>query len=70
MIFEAKNNMFTSKNVLRSKKNKKWLTGGPKMTISKQKIKKIAKSTLTIAKKKKIDKETLANPMGGTPPMR
>ena len=52
MFFEATNNIFTSKNVFRSKKNKKWLTGGPKMTISKQKIKKIAKSTLPIAKKK------------------
>ena len=53
MIFEAKNNIFTSKNVFRSKKNKKWLTGGPKKTILKQKKKKIAPSTLTIAKKKK-----------------
>ena len=52
MIVEAKNNMFTSKNVFRSKTNEKWLTGGPKMMISKQKIKKIAKSTLTIAKNK------------------
>ena len=43
-VFLSKNNIFTSKKVFRSKQNKKWLTGAPKMMISKQQIKKKLKA--------------------------
>ena len=52
MIFEAKNNIFTSKNVFRSKKKKR-LTGGRKKMISKPKMKIGAKNILTKAKTKR-----------------